>query len=75
VKRIIKASDYIWKRVRKSLKNKRDEEKFRKSQEELEEWQKMAERKEVDLYYYDESGFSLNPVISYAWQKKGTRAC
>jgi transposase len=72
VKRIIKASEYIWKRVRKSLKNKRDEEKFRKSQEELEEWEKMAERKEVDLYYYDESGFSLNPVISYAWQKKGT---
>lgn len=32
----------------------------------------MAERKEVDLYYFDESGFSLNPVISYAWQKKGT---
>ncbi|MBL8192933.1 MAG: IS630 family transposase [Blastocatellia bacterium] len=72
VKRTIKSSDYIWKRIRKSLKTKRDEDQFRQSQEELKEWQEMADRKEVDLYYFDESGFSLNPVISYAWQKKGT---
>jgi transposase len=32
----------------------------------------MEENGEIDLYYMDESGFSLNPVTSYAWQPKGS---
>jgi len=26
---------------------------------------------EIDLYFYDESGFSLVPNVPYCWQKKG----
>ena len=26
---------------------------------------------EIDLYYFDTSGFSLVPNVPYAWQKKG----
>jgi len=29
----------------------------------------------VDLYYFDESGFSLVPEVPYAWQDKGTQIC
>ena len=72
VKRIMQEAGYIWKRIRRSLKSKRDEDKFNTSYQELKEWQEMASRQEIDLYYYDEAGFSLNPVISYAWQLKGT---
>lgn len=61
----------MWKRIRKSVKSKRDEEKFRRSQQELREWEEMEERGEIDMYYYDEAGFSLNPGVSYAWQEKG----
>ncbi len=26
----------------------------------------------IDLYYFDESGFTLDPYIPYAWQEPGT---
>ncbi len=31
----------------------------------------QAQNKELDLFYFDESGFSLTPCIPYAWQKIG----
>ena len=31
------------------------------------------ERRELDLYYLDETGFTLTPAVPYAWQKKGVR--
>ena len=30
-----------------------------------------AKAKGWELYYFDESGFSLHPVVPYAWQPKG----
>lgn len=32
----------------------------------------QAQNNELELYYFDESGFSLTPSIPYAWQKIGT---
>jgi transposase len=40
LRRIVKKADMRWKRVRKSLKNKRDEEKFEKAGHEIEELKK-----------------------------------
>lgn len=34
-----------------------------------------AKEKGFELYYFDESGFSLRPVIPYAWQPKGQTVC
>ena len=31
----------------------------------------MAKAKQIDLFYFDQSGFSLKSNIPYAWQKKG----
>ncbi len=31
----------------------------------------QAKNKELDLYYFDESGFSLTPPVPYAWQNIG----
>ena len=28
-------------------------------------------KKEIDLFYFDESGFTLDPCVPYAWQPKG----
>ncbi len=33
--------------------------------------EKRVDKGEIDLYYFDASGFSLDPVIPYAWQKIG----
>ncbi len=57
LKRLCRKSGLIWKRVRKSLCGKRDDEQFYAK---LEEIGKLLERAE--------SGFTLEPCVPYAWQ-------
>lgn len=57
--------------MRKSLKSKRNEEEFQQAQAEIEDLQELADEGEIDLYYFDGAGFSLDPTIPYAWQPKG----
>jgi transposase len=71
LKRIIKGADYLWKRIKKTLKYGRDEEEFEKSQWELDELQEKTDAGIIDLYYCDAAGFCLDPSICYAWQIKG----
>jgi len=59
--------------VRKSSKNKRDDYSFYKAQKRLKNWQKRADKGELDLYYFDEAGFNLTPSVPYAWQKRNER--
>jgi transposase len=72
LKRLAKKARHRWKRVRKSLKSLRDPEEFTKCQRELEALQKQEDQGKRDLYYFDESGFTLDPYIPYAWQEPGT---
>ena len=60
--------DSLGKRIRKSLRSKRDETKFQQAKKEIEELEKERELEAIDLFYFDESGFSLDPVVPYAWQ-------
>ena len=57
--------------MRKSLKSKRDEEEFREAQKELQELIECQQAGELDLYYFDEAGFSLDPTVPYAWRPLG----
>ena len=69
LKRLAKKARLRWKRVRKSLKRLRDPEAFAQCQRELEALQKQEDQGKIDLYYFDESGFALDPSIPYAWQE------
>ena len=69
LKRLAKRGRLRWKRVRKSLKSLRDPAAFAKAKRELEALQKQEEQGKIDLYYFDESGFALDPTIPYAWQE------
>jgi transposase len=69
LKRLAKKARLRWKRVRKSLKSLRDPEAFAKAKRELEALQQQEDQGKIDLYYFDESGFALNPTIPYAWQE------
>ena len=60
LKRLAKKAGLRWKRVRKSLKSLRDPEEFTKCQRELEALQKQEDQGKIDLYYFDESGFTLD---------------
>jgi transposase len=72
LKRLAKKARLRWKRVRKSLKSLRDPEEFAKCQRELAALQKQEDQGKLDLYYFDESGFTLDPYIPYAWQEPGS---
>lgn len=71
LKRLCKQAKLCWKRVRKSLKSKRDPERFSQSQQQLAALTEQAALKEMDLVYFDQSGFTLEPCIPYAWQPVG----
>ena len=71
LKRILKKGGKTWKRLRRSARNKRDEADFQAAKAELGRFQAMADAGEIDLYYGDEAGFTLDPCVPYAWQTVG----
>lgn len=75
LKKILRAADYSWKRMRRSLRSFRDEAEFRAAQGELAGLRADSLRpgSDFDLWYFDEAGFTLQPSIAYAWQLVGAR--
>jgi len=71
LRRLARRAGLTWKRMRKSLKSKRDEEDFRDAQEDLADLMECHQAGELDLFYFDESGFSLTPEVPYGWQYVG----
>lgn len=70
LKRICKRAGLSWKRMRKSLKSKRDPALFEECQKKLEELIEQDKQGVIDLCYFDEAGFTLEPCVPYAWQPK-----
>lgn len=71
LKRLCKKAQLSWKRIRKSLKGKRDPVAFEASVTLIKSLVKQAEAGDIDLIYFDESGFTLEPCVPYAWQPQG----
>jgi len=69
LKRLAKKARLRWKRVRKSLKSLRDPEAFARGQRALAAFQTQEDQGKIALYYFDESGFALDPTMPYAWQE------
>ncbi|MBA3783962.1 MAG: IS630 family transposase [Acidobacteria bacterium] len=71
----MRAGRQKWKRVRRSLREKRREELFRAAQDELSERREQLRRgvSKCEVWYFDEAGFSLLPSVPYAWQPIGER--
>jgi transposase len=53
------------------LKSKRNQQDFEAKQQQLRQLEILQGQGFLQLYYYDESGFSLTSALPYAWQKKG----
>lgn len=70
LKRLLKRASYSYRRVKKSLKKHRDQILFDFFAEEINHLQALPT--EIDLWFYDESSFHLNPTAPYAWQSKGS---
>lgn len=71
LKRIAKSAKLRWKRMRKSLKGKRNQIEFERAQAEIATLHEQEVAGELNVYYFDESGFSLTPEVPYAWQAVG----
>lgn len=71
IKRILRSFSFSWRRIRKKPKGEPDPAEYAHKKKELEELKTQAERGEIDLYFFDESGFCLVPYVPYAWQEKG----
>lgn len=71
LKRIRKRAGLSWKRMRKSLKSKRDSILFEECRKKLEGLIEQDKQGIIDSYYFDESGFTLEPCVPYAWQPIG----
>lgn len=57
--------------MRKSLKGKRDQAEFERAKAEITELHQQEAAGDIELYYFDEAGFSLTPDVPYAWQDAG----
>jgi hypothetical protein len=54
------------------VKGRRDPEAFEKEQENQKALQALADAGLIDLFHFDESGFTTVPSVPYAWQPVGT---
>ena len=50
------------------MKARRDPEAFEQAEKVLSGLQQLDQQDKLDLFYFDESGVSLTPVVPYAWQ-------
>ena len=64
---MLRRAGYRWRRIRQTLRSKRDQTAFDIAQQELLELHRQAGEGEMALFYLDESGFSLQPVVPYGW--------
>lgn len=71
IKRWLKARHWVWKRCRRSLKDQQEPAAFKEGQRVLDALQTREAAGEIDLFYLDESGFSADACIPYAWQPRG----
>ena len=72
LKRFIKEKlHYTWRRLRKWLKPNQDPVEYQRLYEELQQLKKLEESGYLDLFYGDQSSFSMNPNVPYGWQEKG----
>jgi len=70
VQRVLKTSDFRWKRIRLVSGGKPDPEEYESEKKQLKIPEEKEKSGEIELWYYDESGFSLTPCVPYAWQEK-----
>ena len=71
IKRILKMFYMSWHRMRRGVGGEPNPEEYKRKKAELEELKRKDSEGEINLYYLDESGFSLIPSVPYAWQNIG----
>lgn len=71
IKRVLKSFLMSGRRLKKGVAGEPDPEEYQQKKQELERLKKLDVLGEIDLRYFDETGFCLVPYVPYAWQEKG----
>jgi transposase len=71
IKRILKTFSMTWHRMRRSVGGEPDPIEYEEKQTQLEEFKRLEDQGEINLYYLDETGFCLIPCVPYGWQDIG----
>ena len=71
LRRFLKRLGYSWKRFRKSLKKKQNQQEYQEKLAELKRLIELYKADYIDLRFADESGFNLEGYVPYGWQPKG----
>ena len=71
LKRILKRLNMSWHRFRRVCAGKPDPQEYQRKKAELEDLKQQDDKNIIDLYFMDESGFSLIPYVPYGWQPLG----
>jgi transposase len=72
LKRFIKQKlAYSWRRLRKWLKPKQNPVEYQRLYDLLLKLKELEDTGFLDLFYADQSSFSMNPNVPYGWQEKG----
>jgi len=71
LRRFLKKLGYSWKRFRKSLKSKQNQQEYQDKFNVLQQLLELYKTKYIDLFFADESGFNMEGYIPYGWQPKG----
>ena len=75
VRRILRRKKYVYIWAKYSLEDKQDKELRKAFKEKLDEYLKLAKEKpeSIQVWFWDECGFSLRVIRRRAWTKKGKR--
>ncbi len=68
IKRLLKKAGLKWKRIRKTTKKLPNSDEVEIAKQEIEELKKPHNNGELELWFFDETGFDLEPSVPYAWQ-------
>lgn len=71
LKRIVRKLNMRWKRVRRTVRKKRDPEEYDKCLKKIEKLRQQQKEGISDLYFSDQTGFSAGSFIPYAYQPVG----
>lgn len=67
LRRFLKEMGYSYKRLRFISLKKPDKELYDTKKRLIQKYDLLSQRGKIDLYFFDESGFSVNSNILYAW--------
>lgn len=71
IRNILKELHFSWHRIRRVPQGEPDQQLYQEKMQALDHFKAQDNRGEIDLRYFDASGFCLAPYLPYAWQEHG----